>query len=102
MICSRCGVSLTDDLAPGPCGRCLSSPPFQQQTVSLFHYQGPVRDAILGWKLGGDDAAVQWLIETSGPRLKALIQPMIFCYPSLCRSLACAEAGSITPLIWRA
>ena len=74
-ICERCGVALPDDLAPGPCGRCLSSPPFQQQTVSLFHYQGPVRDAILSWKLGGDDAAVQWLVKISAPRLKALIQP---------------------------
>lgn len=72
-ICSRCGVPLSDDLVPGPCGKCLTSPPFQQQTVSLFSYQGPVRDAILNWKLGGDDAAVQWLVETSASKIKGLI-----------------------------
>ena len=74
-VCDHCGVELSEDLAPGPCGRCLSSAPFQQRTVSLFRYQGPVRDAILNWKLGGDDAAVRWLVETSAPRLKAIIQP---------------------------
>ena len=74
-VCDHCGVELPDDLAPGPCGRCLSVAPFQQRTVSLFRYQGPVRDAILSWKLGGDDAAVQWLVETSEPKLEAIIQP---------------------------
>jgi len=75
MVCQRCGVALPDDLAPGPCGRCLSSPPFQQQTVNLFDYQGAVRDAILSWKLDGDERAVHWLIETSAARLRDLIQP---------------------------
>ncbi len=74
-VCERCGVMLPDDLAPGPCGRCLTSPPFQQYTVSLFRYQGPVRDAILDWKLGGDDAAVQWLLGSAMPTLRSLIQP---------------------------
>lgn len=74
-ICSRCGIPLSDDLAPGPCGKCLASPPFQQQTVSLFRYHGPVRDVILNWKLGGDDAAVQWLVESSMPKLRTMIGP---------------------------
>ncbi len=74
-VCRRCGVALSDDLAPGPCGKCLSSPPFQQQTVSLFRYHGPVRDAILSWKLGGEDAAVRWLVESSKAKLQSLIQP---------------------------
>lgn len=73
--CHQCGVALADDLAPGPCGKCLASPPFQQQTVSLFCYQGPVRDAILNWKLGGEDAAVRWLVESSAPLLRTMIRP---------------------------
>ena len=74
-VCIRCGKELSEDLAPGPCGKCLRSPPFQTETTSLFAYQGAVRDAILGWKLGGDDAAVHWLIKTSKQRLKLLFQP---------------------------
>jgi len=74
-VCVRCGQALSADLAPGPCGNCLNSPPFQQETISLFVYQGAVRDAILAWKLGGDDAAIRWLINTSEQRLKALFHP---------------------------
>lgn len=74
-VCARCGKALSEDLAPGPCGKCLRSPPFQIETTALFAYQGAVRDAILAWKLGGDDAAVHWLIETSSQRLKALFKP---------------------------
>lgn len=66
---------MSEDIAPGPCGKCLQSPPFQAETAALFAYQGAVRDAVLGWKLGGDDAAVRWLIKTSEQRLKALFQP---------------------------
>ncbi|MDX8403713.1 MAG: ComF family protein [Mariprofundaceae bacterium] len=65
---------MSEDLAPGPCGKCLRSPPFQTETTALFAYQGAVRDAILGWKLGGDDAAVHWLIQTSRQRLKSIFQ----------------------------
>jgi predicted amidophosphoribosyltransferase len=41
----------------------------------MFAYQGAVREAILAWKLGGDDAAVRWLIETSAHRLKSTFTP---------------------------
>jgi len=74
-VCSRCGRALTDDLVPGPCGRCLKSPPFQKETVSLFIYRGVVREAILSWKLGGDDAAIRWLVTASEQRLKELFRP---------------------------
>lgn len=60
---------------PGPCGSCLKSPPFQDETVSLFVYKGMVREAVLNWKLGGDDAAVRWLVAASEQRLKALFRP---------------------------
>ena len=73
--CSRCGTPLPDDLAPGPCGKCLLSPPFQQQTLSLFRYRGPVREAILNWKLGGEEAAVRWLVESSAAKLQTLFKP---------------------------
>ena len=74
-ICERCGRTLAADMAPGPCGRCLKSPPFQRQTRSLFYYDGPVREAVLRWKLGGDDAAIRWLVATSATRLKQLFGP---------------------------
>ncbi len=73
--CQRCGAPLPADLAPGPCGHCLKKPPFQQSTLSLFAYKGPVRDAILAWKLQGEDAGVRWLLATAAPRLRQLISP---------------------------
>jgi len=73
--CLRCGQALSEGLAPGPCGKCLHFPPFQIETVSLYAYQGAVREAILIWKLGGDDAGVRWLVETARQRLKTLFQP---------------------------
>ncbi len=60
-------------MAPGPCGRCLTDPPPQSQTHSLYAYHGPVRDAILEWKLQGHDAAVAWLVQLALPRLRELI-----------------------------
>ncbi len=57
-------------MVPGPCGQCLKKPPTQQQTHSLFHYHGPVREAILGWKLQGHEAAMRWLIEQAMPDLR--------------------------------
>ncbi len=74
-VCIRCGNELNEELAPGPCGSCLRTPPFQVETLSLYVYQDAVRDAILSWKLGGDDAAVHWLIEASTQRLKSIFRP---------------------------
>jgi len=63
---------LPAELAPGPCGKCLIRPPFQQQTRSLFLYRGAVRDAVLQWKLAGDEAAVRWLIRSSEEALRTV------------------------------
>ncbi|WP_227819474.1 ComF family protein [Mariprofundus micogutta] len=38
--------------------------------MNLYTYQGPVRDAILSWKLNGHEAAVGWLLQSAIPRLK--------------------------------
>ena len=73
--CRICGVPLAESLAPGPCGKCLSSPPAQANSVSLFAYRGEVRDAMLRWKLGSDDAAVHWLIGVAENRLTELFKP---------------------------
>lgn len=73
--CRRCGAVLPEEMTPGPCGRCLTRPPAQQQTHSLYEYSGPVRTAILEWKLHGREAGVRWLIETAAPRLTGLIAP---------------------------
>ncbi|MDX8391651.1 MAG: hypothetical protein R8K53_03675 [Mariprofundaceae bacterium] len=59
-------------MAPGPCGRCLRHPPPQQQTESLFVYQGPVRSALLDWKLKNRDAGIEWLLDSAEPRLHEL------------------------------
>lgn len=73
--CRRCGQPLAEDLAPGPCGRCLTRPPPQEETVSLFTYAGPVREAVLAWKLEGRDAGLLWLLNASRPRLQELFNP---------------------------
>jgi len=74
-VCERCGRLLPEELTPGPCGRCLRSPLLQQSTVSLFTYQHAVRSAVLKWKLGGDDAAVLWLLKLSEARIRELLRP---------------------------
>lgn len=72
--CHRCGLPLADELAPGPCGRCLTRPPPQEETISLYTYHGPVREAILTWKLAGRDSGLLWLLDAARPRLKELIR----------------------------
>ncbi len=72
-ICARCGSELPASMAPGPCGRCLDSPPAQCETHSLYRYHGPVREAILGWKLQGHEAAVRWLLAQSMPELQRIL-----------------------------
>jgi len=43
--------------------------------VSLFAYKGGVRDALLRWKLGSDDAAIHWLLNVANGRLSEIFQP---------------------------
>jgi predicted amidophosphoribosyltransferase len=43
--------------------------------VSLFAYQGGVREALLRWKLGSDDAAIHWLLNVAENRLTELFKP---------------------------
>lgn len=71
----RCGRAIPEEMVPGPCGRCLRKPPPQAQTLSLYAYQGPVRDAILTWKLEGHQAGLHWLIRAAAPRLKQIFSP---------------------------
>ncbi|MDX8410616.1 MAG: double zinc ribbon domain-containing protein [Mariprofundaceae bacterium] len=73
--CQLCGRPLPDGMAPGPCGSCLRRPPPQVETFSLYAYDGPVRDALLAWKLGGQEAGLDWLIQAASPRLRQLFQP---------------------------
>lgn len=72
-ICRQCAAPLSQILAPGPCGQCLNHAPAQLETYALYRYQGAVRDAILAWKLQGDDAGVSWLIESATPYLRRLL-----------------------------
>jgi len=73
--CLRCGAILPEAIAPGPCGHCLHHPPAQQQTHSLYQYHGPVREAILNWKLAGKEAGARWLVEVAEPGVQQLISP---------------------------
>lgn len=73
--CERCGVSMPEDMAPGPCGRCLRKAPAQASTRHLYYYTGAVREAILAWKLQNDDAALRWLVSTAGPVLRDIFSP---------------------------
>ncbi len=73
--CTRCGLPMPAELAPGPCGSCLRRPPPQARTISLYAYDGPVREAILNWKLEGRDAGVLWLLDAATERLRATFAP---------------------------
>ncbi|MDX8405399.1 MAG: double zinc ribbon domain-containing protein [Mariprofundus sp.] len=73
--CLLCGTVLPPAMAPGPCGHCLKHAPPQQQTHSLYQYHGPVRDAILDWKLAGNAAAARWLLQAAAPELCRIIAP---------------------------
>jgi len=63
------------DIAPGPCGHCLRKPPPQVHTESLYTYAGPVRASVLAWKLQGNDAGLQWLIDAAQARLATIFLP---------------------------
>jgi predicted amidophosphoribosyltransferase len=73
--CHLCGRPLPHEMVPGPCGTCLRRPPPQAATVSLYAYDGPVRDALLAWKLGGQEAGLDWLMQAASPRFQQLFQP---------------------------
>jgi len=79
--CGRCGSSMPESLAPGPCGRCLLRPPAQQSTRSLYAYQDAVRTALLAWKLQGDDAAMRWLLSAAAVYIQGLIGPEALLLP---------------------
>lgn len=72
--CRHCGDILPETLAPGPCGHCLQRPPAQITTTSLFHYSGPVREALLAFKLQAHPAALDWLLDAATPRLRSIFQ----------------------------
>ncbi len=69
-VCQSCGIPLNPSLAPGPCGQCLRKPLPQQQTHHLYLYQDVVRDAILAWKLQGQDIALNFLLQAAEPQLQ--------------------------------
>lgn len=73
--CNRCGRAIPEEIMPGPCGRCLHKPPPQAETLSLYAYKGPVRDAILAWKLEGRRAGLDWLLRAATPRLRHTFSP---------------------------
>ncbi len=73
--CRRCGRPLPPDIAPGPCGQCLKKAPPHARMESLYVYAGPVREAILDWKLRGRDAGVEWLLGAAAARLRDMFAP---------------------------
>ncbi|MDQ6989980.1 MAG: double zinc ribbon domain-containing protein [Mariprofundaceae bacterium] len=73
--CHRCGVPLAASLSPGPCGSCLQHAPAQQQTQSLYVYHGAVREALLAWKLQGQSAGLDWLLESAAKHLRTIFHP---------------------------
>jgi len=80
--CALCGRRLPEHLSPGPCGKCLRHHPPQERTESLYLYRdGPVRNAILDWKLQSRDAGVLWLLDTAAPRLQNLFGPQSLLLP---------------------
>jgi len=73
---------LPEHIAPGPCGKCLRRAPQQLRTESLFIYrEGPVRNAILDWKLQGRDAGMLWLLDAAAPRLQTVFNPQSLLLP---------------------
>jgi len=100
--CMHCGKPMPDGMAPGPCGSCLSHPPAQSRTLNLYGYAGPVRNAVLEWKLQGHEAGVRWLLKAAMPRLSREIgRDTLYC-PYPCRSRACVKAASIMLPIYAA
>lgn len=71
--CDGCGAVLPQALAPGPCGQCLKVPAVQKKTVSLYLYQDVVRDAVLAWKLRGQESGVRWLLQAAQTRMKQIV-----------------------------
>jgi len=73
--CISCGIPLSASLAPGPCGSCLSRRLPQEQTQHLYVYDGVVRDAILEWKLEGNDVAMHWLLQAAKQQIQSVFSP---------------------------
>ncbi|MDQ6954222.1 MAG: ComF family protein [Mariprofundaceae bacterium] len=73
--CERCGIVMPSRLQLNLCGACLQNSPVQETTHSLYIYHGAVRNAVLAWKLQGQDAAILWLLSVASKRLRELIHP---------------------------
>jgi predicted amidophosphoribosyltransferase len=41
--------------------------------MSLYRYDGAVREAILAWKLSGDDGGVRWLLRAAEARIREIL-----------------------------
>lgn len=41
--------------------------------MSLYRYDGAVREAILAWKLHGDDGGVRWLLNAAEGRIREML-----------------------------
>jgi len=80
-VCHLCGKAMPEDIAPGPCGRCLKKSPPQARTISLYTYAGSVRTAILAWKLHGNDAGLEWLIRAASTKLATIFSPQDILLP---------------------
>ncbi|MDX8413126.1 MAG: ComF family protein [Mariprofundales bacterium] len=80
-LCPRCALPLPEGALPGCCGHCLASPPAHQRAVSLFAYHDAVREAILHWKLGGDDRAIVWLLEVASTTIRQTVLPQDLLIP---------------------
>jgi len=103
-VCHLCGKTISEDIAPGPCGHCLAKPPLQAQMLSLYTYAGPVRTAILAWKLQSDDAGLQWLIRTAEAKLETIFSPEDTLLPipmpiSRMRKAGCHHAADLCKMI---
>jgi len=80
--CLLCGRELPQGAAVDICGHCLRHSPPQASSESLYIYQeGPVRSAILDWKLRGRDAGVHWLLDAAAPRLSELFDTQSLLLP---------------------
>ncbi len=98
---------MPEDIAPGPCGHCLKKAPPQVRMISLYAYSGPVRAAILAWKLHGDDAGLQWLIHAASARLVTVFSPKDLLLPvpmpvSRMRKTGCHHAADLCGMICKA
>ena len=90
--CIQCGLPLQLPDSAQQCGACLNAPPFFDKTISVFHYQRPIRQMLSQYKYQGKLDYVPTFADMLAFKIRASYQKSRGALPDLILSVPLSEA----------